>query len=253
MGIVEGITEFLPISSTFHLIWTGQLMGLENSEFLKLFEVFIQSGAVLAVLLLYLKSLVKDFNLIKKLIISFLPTASVGFIFYKLIKSFFFENLWLQLAVFALVGIVFILFEKSKYAKNLKRNIEDMSYKEALIVGFLQALAVIPGVSRAGAVIVGMMGIGVKREEAARYSFLLALPTLFIASAYDLYKSRDLLSVANENVAWLALGFVAAFLSALLVVKWFINYLRQHSLAAFGYYRLVLAAVFFLWLIFAPY
>lgn len=243
LGVVEGLTEFLPVSSTFHLIWAGQLLGLEHSQFQKLFEVFIQAGAVLAVLTLYLKSLLSDRALLKKLILSCIPSAVVGLLFYDLIKSVLFETFSLQLTVFAGVGLLFLLFEHSKLSQNLDREVSDLTNKEALLIGLAQTLAVIPGVSRAGAVILAMMSLKIKRAEAARYSFLLALPTIIGAAGFDLWRSEEVLFQEASYLPLLLLGSLAAFLSALVVVKWFITYLQKHSISIFAWYRLAVVAV----------
>lgn len=250
LGVVEGLTEFLPVSSTFHLIWASTLLGLPQTDFLKLFEVAIQSGAILAVLALYFDTLRRDRALVARVAVSFVPTALVGFVLYRLIKDVFFESPLLQLAVFALVGIVFIVVEALWRGRALPREARSLSYREAVAVGLCQALAVVPGVSRAGAVILGMMALGVRRDEAARYSFLLAVPTILAASGYDLLQMRDTLSAGASNLAFLAVGFAASFASALLVMRWFIGFLQRHSLAVFGWYRLAAAAA--LALLFRP-
>ncbi len=237
LGLVEGITEFLPISSTFHLIWASKILQIPQTEFLKLFEVAIQGGAILAVLVLYGK------KISTKVMVSFIPTAIVGLVLYKIIKGIFFENMILQLSVFAGVGILFLVFERFYKKKNKK--IEDLSYGQALLIGLIQALAVVPGVSRAGAVILGMMGMGVSREESAKYSFLLAVPTILAASLYDLWKMRSLLTGQSENIQLLILGSIAAFVGALVIIKWFIGFLQKHTLEGFGWYRLFLAAILF--------
>jgi undecaprenyl-diphosphatase len=269
LGIVEGVTEYLPISSTFHLIWAGKLLGIPQTDFQKLFEVVIQSGAILAVLVLYIREFLGNWKLLKKMIVSFIPTAMMGLLFFKIIKDVFFENVWLQLGVFLGVGILFIIFEKRKLSpsNSLKvsghsmtkmlrpssvqvrlpiRSADEISYKEALMVGLMQAAAIVPGVSRAGAVIIAMMALDVKREEGAKYSFLLAVPTLFAASALDLFKSRDLLRGQMgqvSNLGLIAVGLVMSFLSAMVVVKWFVAYLQKHDISVFGWYRIGVAVV----------
>lgn len=249
LGVVEGLSEFLPISSTFHLIWAATLLELPQTAFLKLFEVAIQSGAILAVLALYFDTLRRDRALVARVAVSFVPTAIVGLVLYRLIKDVFFESRLLQLAVFALVGIAFIAVERLWRGRALPREARGLSYREAVAVGLCQALAVVPGVSRAGAVMLGMMALGVRRDEAARYSFLLAVPTILAASGYDLFQTRDAIG-GSTDAAFLAVGAATSFLSALLVMRWFIGYLQRHSLAVFGWYRLAAAAV--LWLLFNP-
>lgn len=245
LGIVEGITEFLPVSSTFHLLFTSLIMGLYGPDFIKLFEVFIQSGAILAVILIYLKEIRQDIALMKKVFVSFVPTAVIGFLLFKVIKNFFFENYFLMVLVFFLVGVLFLgleLLVKKRLLK-LSRSSDKMTYQESFIVGLVQALAVIPGVSRAGAVIVSMMGFGYTREDSVKYSFLLSVPTIVAASAYDLYKSRHVLTGNTSNVWLLAIGFVVSFLVAYMVIKWFIGFVKKNTLELFGYYRILLVII----------
>ena len=248
LGVVEGITEFLPISSTFHLIFTSRLLGVGQNDFTKLFEVFIQSGAILSVALLYITDVVKSKELIKKVIISFIPTALTGFILYKFIKNTLFENQILMIGIFAAVGVVFILVETMirKKRMQLKKETQDISYKEALLIGLIQSLAIIPGVSRAGAVIISMILLKYRREEAAYYSFLLSIPTIFAASFFDLYKMRHLVSNYSNNWILLAVGFITAFVSSYFVVIWLIDYLKKNSLTNFGYYRFAVAIILLL-------
>jgi undecaprenyl-diphosphatase len=241
LGIVEGVTEYLPVSSTFHLIWTSKLLSLPQSEFQKTFEIVIQSGAILAVLVLYAKEILKNPKIIKSLIFSFFPTALVGLLLYKIIKGFFFENPYLQLFVFIFVGIIFIVFEKIK--KPLPKKMTGLVTKDAVIVGLGQAFSVIPGVSRAGAVILTMMILGFKRAEAAKYSFLLAVPTLLSAGILDLYKSKDVFTTGEFNYFILISGIAVSFVSALIVVKWLVLYLQKNSLASFGWYRFFVGSI----------
>lgn len=243
LGLVEGATEYLPVSSTFHLIWTSRFLGIPQSDFQKAYEVIIQAGAILAVVFLYWKIVVSDKKLMLKILSSFVPTAIVGLVLYKVIKNVFFENYLLQLAVFLLVGAVFIFYERYRKNITLKKTLADISYKECLIIGLAQATAVIPGVSRSGAVILTMMFLSVKREEAAKFSFLLAVPTLLAASVLDVVKISPILFTQTEKIGYLAVGFLAAFLSALVVVAWFIKFLQNHTLSFFGWYRILLGII----------
>jgi len=241
LGVVEGGTEYLPISSTFHLIWTGKILAIPQTEYLKTFEIFIQSGAIAAVFFLYLKTLISDRKLMTRVLISFIPTAVVGLVLYKIIKGYFFENNLLQLVVFLAVGILFILYERLADHKANIRELPSLTAKQAALIGLAQALAVIPGVSRAGAVIMGMMLMRFRRDEAAKYSFLLAVPTIFAAAGLDLIKSRTI--IFDNGGGWLlTLGFISAFISALVFIKWLIRYLERHSLEIFGWYRVIVFA-----------
>ncbi len=247
LGLIEGLTEFLPISSTFHLIWTSTLLHLSQSDFQKTFEIIIQSGAILAVLTLYLPTLLHDWQLDKKLLASFIPTAIIGFLLYKLIKNSFFTDSNLQLVVFASIGILFILLDKIRPHSFLSKSLNDLTYPQAIFVGLAQAFAVVPGVSRAGAVIVALLFLNFRRDEAARYSFLLALPTIVAASSLDIYKSHSLIMAQSSHLLPLIIGFITAFISALLVINWFTHYLKNHTLTSFGWYRLILT-IFLLFL-----
>lgn len=241
LGVVEGLTEFLPVSSTAHLILTSAFLKIPQTDFQKLFEVVIQGGAILAVLFLYFNYLLKNKDLWGKLIASFLPTAVVGFLFYKIIKSVFFESINLIIFSLFFIGLIFLLIEfliKQKKIK-LEKKLLSLTYSEAVLIGLAQSLAIVPGVSRAGIVMIAMLIMGFKREESAIYSFLLALPTIIAASLLDLYKERALL--AQANLVYLSIGFFVAFLTAIIAVRWFVNFLKNHTLAVFGWYRIILA------------
>jgi undecaprenyl-diphosphatase len=245
LGVVEGLTEFLPVSSTAHLIIFSKILHLPQNEFQSLFEVFIQAGAILAVGVLYIKYLLRNLPVIKELILSFIPTAIIGFLLQKIITTVFFKADWLILLSMVVIAAVFLFVERKIAAGklHLEHKITDISTKDALLIGLAQALAVVPGVSRAGIVIVFMMTRGYKRSEAAVYSFLLALPTIFAASAYDLYKSRHILGGLHNATSLLAIGSAVAFVTALLSVKWFVGFLQRNTLVVFAYYRFVLAII----------
>ena len=248
LGIVEGLTEFIPVSSTFHLIAASRLMGLPQSDFLKLFEVVIQSGAILSILWLYKDKLLGNRALQTKLVYSFIPTAVIGMILYKIIKGYFFENTLLQLSVFGLVGLIFLGLEwyLAKKKINLKKNLADISANHALLIGLFQVFSVIPGVSRSGSILLGMLVLGYSRTSAAEYAFMLSLPTILAATGLDMYQNMELLrAISPDQVVYLLLGTVSAFLSALWVMKWLINYLSSHSLVVFGYYRVFAVIVLY--------
>jgi len=245
LGFVEGITEFLPISSTAHLIIISKLLNISQTDFQKLFEVFIQSGAILSVVFLYFNQLKGNFKILKNLFFSFLPTALVGFFLYKVIKNVFFESLIFIGVSLILVGIFFIIIEilVNKEKIVLKKKIEEINIFDALIIGVAQSLAVIPGVSRAGVVILSMLILGYQRDQSAKYSFFLSIPTIFIASFYDLYKSKDIF-LTNLNQLWtLLIGFFVSFIFALISVKWLIGFLKKNSLVIFGIYRLIIGII----------
>ena len=209
----------------------------------KFFEVFIQSGAILAVVFIYWKIILKNRNLMINIILSFIPTAIVGFLLRKVIKGVFFESFTLIAASLFIIGLFFIIFEfllKKKIIKTDKKIIQ-MTIIQALIIGLGQSLAVVPGVSRAGAVILTMMLLGFNREESALYSFVLAVPTLLAASAFDFIKTDPKLIFVGNNLLFLSIGSVVSFFSALLAIKWFIGFLQKNSLSYFGVYRIMLS------------
>jgi undecaprenyl-diphosphatase len=234
LGIIEGLTEFLPISSTAHMIMGSRLMGLHQTEFLKFFEVVIQIGAIFAVVFLYFKHFF-NLKLIKQLLFSFIPTAVVGFLLYKVIKTIFFESNILIAVSLIVIGALFIVVEKMKLKEH--KSIAQMTLQTAVLIGLAQSLAVIPGVSRAGIVILAMMLLGFKRDEAAQYSFMLALPTLAAAAALDIIKMRSTRLSLNE-IEMVALGTIVAFVVAYLSMKWFVEFLQKKKLTPFGFYRI---------------
>lgn len=251
LGIVEGITEFLPISSTAHLLIASRLMRIVQTDFVKVFEVAIQSGAILAVFFLYVGFFLKNKETVKWIIVSFIPTALVGIALHKIIKGVFFESMVLITISLFTVGVIFLVVEylikKGKLPQT--KSINKMTLRDALYIGFAQSLAVVPGVSRAGIVIVAMMGMKFKREEAAVYSFLLAVPTIFAATALDVYQSREILLTSTSNASYLMIGFVTSFVFAYISVRWLIGYLKNHTLVGFGIYRIVLSIFLLLFLL----
>ncbi len=247
LGLIEGVTEFLPISSTAHLIITSKLLNISQTELQKFFEVFIQSGAILAVVFIYWKMILKNKSLMVNVILSFIPTAIVGFLLRKVIKNIFFESFTLIAVSLFAIGLFFIIFEfllKKKIVKTNKKIIQ-ITISQALLIGVGQSLAVVPGVSRAGAVILTMMIMGFNREESALYSFVLAVPTLLAASLFDFIKTDPQLIFSGSNPLFLFIGLITSFFSALLAIKWFIKFLQKNSLAYFGVYRMGLALITF--------
>lgn len=242
LGVIEGLTEFLPISSTAHLVLASEFLGVPESGFLSSFIIAIQLGAIGAVVLLYWRTLVFEFETLKRLAVAFIPTALIGFLLYKLLKEVLIENLWLIASALFFGGIILILFERFH-----REGAGELSYKNAFLIGCVQALAIIPGVSRAGATILGGLALGIPRVKIVEFSFLLAIPTMLAATSYDLLKSGG--SFASGEWELLAVGFVTSFVAAYACVKWLIRYVQTHSFAAFGWYRIVLGAALFVWLI----
>jgi undecaprenyl-diphosphatase len=246
LSALEGLTEFLPISSTGHLILASKLLTIPENDLLKTFEIVIQLGAILAVVTLYSKRFLTSFVLIKKLAVAFIPTAIVGFTLYPLIKNVLLGSSSITLnALFwggiALIGIEWFL---KKNNNENAINSSEPTYKQALIIGIFQSLSVVPGVSRAAATIIGGRLVGLSRPTATEFSFLLAVPTMFAASALDIYKSR---AIITQGWALTLLGgTVLSFIFAMIAVKFLIRYVKRHDFTVFGIYRIVLAILFWI-------
>ncbi len=248
LGIVEGVTEFLPISSTGHLILVEDLLGFEGPSG-NVFEIVIQLGAILSVVWIYrLKLWNTAFGLFKpgpeqrlafNVVIAFLPAAIIGVIAHDFIKSVLFSP-WVVSVALIVGGFAILAVERIQKDHSIK-TVEDVSYGRAFAVGLFQCIAMIPGVSRAAATIMGALLVGVSRPAAAEFSFLLAIPTMFGATFYDLYKARD--SLTTDGLAFIAVGFVVSFMVALVVVKWLIRYISVHNFSAFAYYRIIIGLV----------
>lgn len=247
LGLVEGITEFLPISSTGHLIVVGDLIGFFNEG--KVFEVAIQLGAILAVLFQYrqrfvsvatgLRSEPKAQRFVLNLLVAFLPAAIMGLLFIKQIKFYFFNPV--SVAGALIIGGLIILYAERRPQFVRVHDVDDISWRDALKVGCAQVLAMIPGTSRSGATIIGGMFLGLDRKVAAEFSFFLAVPTMFAATFYDLYKHRDVLSL--NDAPMFIVGFLAAFMSALLAVRVLVKFVANHTYEVFAWYRIVFGLV----------
>lgn len=250
LGVIEGITEFLPISSTAHLDFFRFFLQIPISDFVKSFMIIIQFGAILSVVVLYRKKIFSSWIYFKNLLIAFIPTGIIGFLLYKIIKNFLIGNTELAAITLVLGGIMILIFEKRTKKDNAskKENIEELTVRELLILGGAQALAVIPGISRSGAVIIAGRSINLSSILIAEFSFLLAIPTMFFASLYDIYKS----GFSFETGEWkiLAIGFVISFVVALLVVRWLINYIKTHSFSIFGWYRIIVGILIMIFILF---
>lgn len=244
LSAVEGLTEFLPISSTGHLILASRLLRLPQTEFVKTFAIVIQAGAILAVVVLYSKKLFSSRALWSRLFTAFLPTAIIGALLYPFIKNVLIGNTTVVLVSLALGGIFLIIFERLYKPRANPVPLEHLSYRSAFLIGLTQAISVIPGVSRAAASIVGGMLLGLPRTTAAEFSFLLAVPTILAAALLDLTQTGFVFS--SQEYFMLLIGFIGSFITAYLAIKTFINYLQNHTLTAFGVYRLLLAAAFWL-------
>ena len=247
MGIVEGVTEFLPVSSTAHLEITQQFLRIPATDFVKSFIIAVQLGAIISVVLLYRRKIFLSFYYVRNIIIAFLPTGIVGFLLYSLIKSFLLGNIFVALVMMFLGGVVILFFErhyKGKEQDEIKDlTIETLSIRQLLILGCAQALAAVPGVSRSGAVIISGRMLRLPRTLITEFSFLLAVPTMLAATSYDLLKSG--FHFSSDDWISLSIGFVVAFITAILTVRFFINFIKKNSFEIFGWYR-ILASLFLL-------
>ena len=243
MGIVEGITEFLPVSSTGHLILTADILNISQKEFLKSFEIVIQLGAILSVVFIYWKMLLVNFEVLKRVLIAFIPTGLLGLVFYRLIKNYLIGNRDVVLIALFLGGVFLIVFELLyREKKSAVEKVEEISYMKAILIGLAQSIAMIPGVSRSAATILGGLILGLRRKTIVEFSFLLAVPTLLAATLLDLFKNVSAFTLSQWHV--LIAGFVTSFIVALLSIRWFLHYIQRHSFALFGVYRICLALLF---------
>jgi len=241
LGIVEGITEFLPISSTAHLILASRMLALD-SEFVKSFEIIIQFGAILSVVVLYWKKF-WHWEVLKKLVVAVIPTGVIGLTVYKAVKGYLLGNLTVVLLSLLIGGIALIVFERFRNGSEADVDFAEITYKKAFLIGLFQAIAVVPGVSRSAATIVGGSLIGVSKRTIVEFSFMLAVPTMLAATGLELVKGRGALA-GHYDV--LAVGFVVSFITAIIAIKSFLGYIKKRDFSAFGWYRVVLAAVYYL-------
>lgn len=243
LSIVEGITEFLPISSTGHLILTSHILSIPDSKFLNTFEIAIQLGAIISVIFLYWQRLLKKPNLFYKILVAFIPTGIIGFTLYPVLKSLLSSELVTVVALFV-GGIALILIEKYLEHKKGSIEIDNLSYKKALFIGLIQSIALVPGVSRAAASIFGGMSVKLDRKSAVEFSFLLAIPTMMAATGYDLIKTAP--NFTSQELIYLMLGVIFSFVVALATLKWLLKYVTTHNFIAFGVYRIIFSMLYFL-------
>jgi undecaprenyl-diphosphatase len=242
LGIVEGITEFLPISSTAHLILASRALGIQETEFLKSFEIIIQLGAILSVVVLYWNRFL-HVEVLKKLVVAVIPTGVIGLTVYKAIKGYLLGNVAVVLITLLVGGVALILFERFQQRDDRDVDFAEITYRKAFLIGLFQAIAVIPGVSRSAATIVGGSFLGVSKRTIVEFSFMLAVPTMLAATGLELLKNR---SAIDGNLAILGIGFFVSFLTAILAIKSFLGYIKKRDFSAFGWYRILLATVFYL-------
>jgi len=243
LGIVEGLSEFLPISSTGHLILASALLKINQTDAHKVFEVTIQSGAILAVVWLYRKQLVSRSDLLLKLCVGFIPTGVLGFLLYKTVKSFFLPSTVSYMLIAGGIGFVVIeLYLKKRPAP--ESDLLEISYGKAFTIGVIQSLSMIPGVSRSGATIMGGLLVGMNRKDAAEFSFLLAIPTMLAATVYDIYKNFGVFSFSEgQNIL---VGFITSFIFAVIGITVLLKLITSHTFIPFGIYRIVVGILFLL-------
>lgn len=249
LGLVEGITEFLPISSTGHLILTADLLDLRQTDFLKTFAIFIQLGAILAVVVLYWRRLLVEREVMKRIAVAFIPTALIGLALYKVVKNYLLGSNAVVLWALFLGGLFLLIFEwwHQERERTPDDNLAKISYGQAVAIGLFQTVAMVPGVSRSAATIVGGLLVGLERKTIVEFSFLLAVPTMAAATGLDLVKNASHLNL-NEFYL-LAVGFIVSFIVALATIKWLLNFIQNHSFVSFGIYRFIVA-LFFWWILF---
>ena len=244
IAIVEGLTEFLPVSSTGHMILASSLLGIDNDAFLKTYEISIQIGAILAIVIMYIKRFFTSFDIYIKLIAAFIPTAIVGFLAYPFIKEYLFNPIIVS-ATLILGGIFLILIDKRVVNKVSKyTELEDISLKNSFYIGLIQCISMIPGVSRAGATIIGGVFNGFNKKQAMEFSFLLAVPTMFAATGYDLLKTP--VQFNQHEIVLLMIGLITAFIVAWIAVKAFIAFVEKNGFAFFGWYRIIIGILYLL-------
>ncbi len=241
LGIIEGITEYLPVSSTAHLFLTGQLLGLKQDNFLTAYEIIIQIAPIFSVMLIYSERLFQNLSIWIKLIIAFIPTGAVGLFFHKEIEALFSANSTITLMI--LTGVAFLLIEYFyREREHQADDLDKVSFKQSLYIGLFQTLALIPGISRSGSTILGGMLVGLKRDTAMSFSFLLAIPTMSAASGYVLLKEFDTLSF--EHFGLLAIGFIVSFIVGWLAVKAFLKIVARYNFTPFGIYLIASALLY---------
>ena len=243
IGIIEGVTEFLPISSTAHMVLAAKVMNISQTDFVKSFEIVIQFGAILSVVVLYWKRFLLDIESLKRILAAFLPTAVIGFFLYKIVKTYLIDNQTVIVWALLLGGIFLIIFELFHREKETAHeDISTIPYSKCVAIGLFQSIAMFPGVSRSAATIIGGLMLDLKRSTIVEFSFLLAVPTMFAASALDIIKSAH--SFNTGQVSMLSTGFIISFAVALISIKALLAFTKNHTFILFGVYRIAIALIF---------
>lgn len=242
LAIIEGLTEFLPVSSTGHMILASSVMKIHDDEFVKTFEIVIQLGAIFAIAIMYIKRFLQGISIYLKLMIAFLPTAIVGFLAYGFIKTYLFNPVVVSISLIV-GGVVLIWIDKKVVSKETEvDDLKDIPFINAFYIGLMQCLSMIPGTSRAAATIIGGVFNKLNKKQATEFSFLLAVPTMFAATGYDLLKSP--IQLDQQKIILLILGLVFAFVSSWIAVKIFLKLVENYGFTYFGYYRIVIGVIF---------
>jgi undecaprenyl-diphosphatase len=245
LGIIEGITEFLPISSTGHLILSEHLLGIPITDAVKSFDIAIQLGAIAAVLLIYWKILFANWKTFKMVCIAFIPTAVIGLLLHSVIKTYLLGSTNVVVWALLIGGIALILFELNHREEKAKTKcLGEVTVTQALWIGVFQSLALIPGTSRSAATIVGGLILGLDRKTIIDFSFLLAIPTMAAATGLDLLGSAS--SFTSHDITTIAVGFVFSFITAYFAIKWLLTFIRSHTFIPFGIYRIIIAIAFWM-------
>jgi undecaprenyl-diphosphatase len=242
-GIIEGITEFLPISSTAHMVLAAKVMNISQTDFVKSFEIVIQFGAILSVIVLYWKRFLVDIESLKRILAAFVPTAILGFLLYKIVKTYLISSETIIVWALLIGGLILIAFEFFHREKDSAiEDIAKIPYSKCVAIGLFQSLAMLPGVSRSAATIIGGLALNLKRRTIVEFSFLLAVPTMLAASVLDLLKSGSGFSASQFGV--LAVGFIVSFVVAIASIRFFLEFIKKHTFIPFGVYRIIIALVF---------
>jgi undecaprenyl-diphosphatase len=258
LGIVEGLTEFIPVSSTGHLILASELLGYPAEEWAT-FNVIIQLGAILAVIVLYwrtfwavgwglLKGQAESWQFVRNIAIAFTPSAVLGLILLDQIEALL-ENALVVAVTLVLGGFAILFIERRKQPADVAPGVAALPFRTALGIGFIQCLSMVPGVSRSGATIMGALALGVERRTAAEFSFFLAVPTMIGATTLVTFKNRTEIAASNVDWSLIAVGFIVSFLVALFVIRWFINIVSRHGFAPFAWYRILAGGAALAWLL----
>ena len=242
LAVVEGLTEFLPVSSTGHTILAAVILGVAQTEFVKSFELFLEFGSILAVVVSYWRYFL-DLNVLKRLVVAFIPTGIIGLTLYRVFKEILLGNAQIVLWALLFGGVALIIFELFYHEKARTTEISKIPYKHCLLIGLFQSISIIPGASRSAPTIMGGLALGMRRQTIVLFSFLLAVPTMIAASGFDLIMSANQFSTDQFQI--LIVGFFASFLVALGAIRLFLNYVKRHNFIPFGVYRIILVVLFY--------